>query len=48
MSQPIIDGIGKIRLDDSTWKVQGQDCPAGTRVRITALNNVVFTVERLD
>ncbi|MEX1200956.1 MAG: NfeD family protein [Methylophaga sp.] len=48
LSQPIIDGIGKIRLDDSTWKVQGQDCPAGTRVRITALNNVVFTVERLD
>ena len=48
LSQPIIDGIGKVRLDDSTWKVQGQDCPAGTRVRITALNNVVFTVERLD
>lgn len=48
LSQPIIDGIGKIRLDDSTWKVQGADCPAGTRVRITALNNVVFTVERLD
>lgn len=48
LSQPIIDGIGKIRLDDSTWKVQGQDCPVGTRVRITALNNVVFTVERLD
>lgn len=48
LSQPIIDGIGKIRLDDSTWKVQGPDCPAGSRVRITGLNNVVFTVERLD
>ena len=48
LSQPIIDGIGKIRLDDSTWKVQGPDCPVGTRIRITALNNVVFTVERLD
>lgn len=48
LNQPIIDGIGKIRLDDSTWKVQGPDCPAGTKVRITALNNVVFTVEKLD
>ncbi|HET8808568.1 MAG TPA: NfeD family protein [Methylophaga sp.] len=48
LSQPIIDGIGKIRLDDSTWKVQGPDCPAGTKVRIKALNNVVFIVERLD
>lgn len=48
LSQPIIDGVGKVRLDDSTWKVQGPDCPAGSKVRITALNNVVFTVELLD
>lgn len=48
LSQPIVDGIGKIRLDDSTWKVQGPDCPAGSKVRIIALNNVVFTVERAD
>lgn len=48
LSQPIIDGIGKIRLDDSTWKVQGPDCPAGSRVKITGLNNVVFTVELID
>lgn len=48
LSQPIVDGIGKIRLDDSTWKVQGPDCPAGSRVKITGLNNVVFTVELID
>ncbi len=48
LSQPIVDGIGKIRLDDSTWKVQGPDCPAGSRVKITGLNNVVFTVELIN
>ena len=48
LSQPIVDGIGKIRLDDSTWKVQGPDCPAGSKIRIIALNNVVFTVELVD
>lgn len=48
LSQPIVDGIGKIRLDDSTWKVQGPDCPAGSKIRITALDNVVFTVELVD
>lgn len=48
LSQPIVDGIGKIRLDDSTWKVQGPDCPAGTKVKIIALDNVVFTVEIVD
>ena len=45
LQTPIIDGIGKIRLDDSSWKVQGPDCPAGRKVRIVALNNVVFSVE---
>ncbi len=45
LQTPIIDGIGKIRLDDSSWKVQGPDCPAGKKVRIVALNNVVFSVE---
>jgi hypothetical protein len=48
LNQPIVDGIGKIRLDDSTWKIQGPDCPAGSRIKITGLNNVVFTVELID
>lgn len=48
LSQPIVDGIGKIRLDDSTWKIQGPDCPAGSKVRIIALSNVVFTIELVD
>jgi membrane protein implicated in regulation of membrane protease activity len=48
LQTPIVDGIGKIRLDDSSWKVQGPDCPAGKKVRIVALNNVVFSVEPED
>lgn len=48
LQTPIVDGIGKIRLDDSSWKVQGPDCPAGRKVRIVALNNVVFSVEPED
>jgi len=48
LQAPIIDGIGKIRLDDSSWKVQGPDCAEGTKVKITALSNVVFTVEIVD
>lgn len=42
---PIVDGVGKIKLDDSTWKITGPECPAGTKVRITGLNNVIFSVE---
>ena len=48
LTSPIIDGVGKIKLDDSTWKVEGPDAPLGTRVRIVALKNIVFTVELAD
>ncbi|WP_289282432.1 MULTISPECIES: NfeD family protein [unclassified Methylophaga] len=48
LQTPIVDGVGKIKLDDSTWKIQGNDSPAGKKVRIIALNNVVFTVEPID
>ncbi len=42
---PIEDGQGKVKVDDSTWKVEGEDCPAGTKVKIVSVNNVVFQIE---
>ncbi len=48
LQAPIEDGHGKIRIDDSTWKVSGKDCPAGTKVKIIDLHNVIFDVEVVD
>lgn len=44
LDEPIVNGVGKIRVDDTTWKVSGADCPAGTRVRVTGVNGVVLEV----
>ncbi len=41
----IVNGIGKIRVDDSTWKIEGADCPAGTKVRVAGIENTVLKVE---
>jgi len=46
--EPIINGQGKIKVDDSIWKVQGQDCDISTRVKITGIRGVVFEVEHAD
>lgn len=48
LQTPIVDGIGRIRLDDSTWRIEGPDSPVGKRVRIVSLQNVIFTVELVD
>ena len=45
LEQPISEGRGRIRLDDTMWSVQGPDLPAGTRVRVTASNGRDLTVE---
>ncbi len=45
LTSPIVDGIGKVSVDDSTWKVRGEDCSIGTKVKIISVDNVVFNVE---
>ncbi len=54
VAQPIVNGKGRIKLGDTLWIVQGQDCPAGTRVRVTGVDGSELIVaiekspERLD
>ncbi|MCU7807545.1 MAG: NfeD family protein [Candidatus Thiodiazotropha sp. (ex Semelilucina semeliformis)] len=48
LQEPIVNGEGKIRVDDSTWKINGEDCPAGTRIKITGVQGVVLLVDQAD
>ncbi|GAB4358125.1 MAG: NfeD family protein [Oricola sp.] len=34
LEEPITDGVGRVRLGDTLWRVTGPDLPAGTKVRI--------------
>ena len=43
LDAPVVNGYGKIRVDDSTWKVAvDQDCPAGARLRIVGADGVIL------
>ena len=44
----IINGTGKVTVDDSTWKVKGPDLPVGTHIKVTGVDGVVFRVEATD
>ena len=48
LEHPINNGVGKVQVDDSTWRVKGPDLPAGTRVRVTGVDGVVFVVESAE
>ncbi len=47
LSEPIVHGYGKIRVDDSTWKIEGADTPSGSQVKVVGVNGVVLKVERI-
>lgn len=46
--EPIENGQGKIKVDDTIWKVQGQDCDIDTKVKVIACRGTVFDVEQVN
>lgn len=48
LKEPIVDGIGKVQIDDSTWKIIGNDYAVGTKIKLIAVDNVVFQVEKVN
>jgi len=41
------NGLGKIHVDDSTWKIRGEDCAIGTRIKVTGVDGTILLVEKL-
>jgi inner membrane protein len=46
LAEPIVGRRGKVRIDDTTWRVEGEDLPAGALVKVVAADGVVLKVER--
>jgi len=48
LEEPMVNGQGKIRVDDSTWKIRSASAPnlaAGVRVTVTGWEGIELTVE---
>ncbi len=46
LAEPIRDGIGKLVIDDTSWRVHGQDMPKGTRVKVIGMDGATLVVEQ--
>lgn len=44
LAEPMRDGSGSVRIDDTVWRVSGPDCPAGTRISVTGVDGATLTV----
>lgn len=45
LTEPIVNGRGRIRINDTTWRIKGPDLPAGTEVRVVAYDPVTLEIE---
>lgn len=44
LDEPIVAGTGRVRIDDTTWRVTGPDCPAGSKVRVEKADGAILIV----
>lgn len=43
--EPIVNRMGKITVDDATWKISGENMQAGVNVRVVAVEGSTLVVE---
>ncbi len=48
LEEPIAQGQGRIRVDDSQWKIIGEDMPVGSKVKVVGVDGVILKVESVD
>ena len=47
VEESIVNGIGKVRVEDTVWRAQGDNVAAGGRVKITDIMGATFEVEKI-
>ncbi|KAF3984330.1 MAG: NfeD family protein [Methylococcales symbiont of Hymedesmia sp. n. MRB-2018] len=45
VSQAIENGRGKVKIGDSIWTVEGDDCAVDTKVEVVDIDGTIFTVK---
>jgi membrane protein implicated in regulation of membrane protease activity len=48
LESPIANGVGTVRIDDTIWRVNGPDSPAGSRVKVIRADGANLGVERAE
>ena len=48
VEQVIVDGTGRIRVGDSTWKARGPDASVGQKVKVVGIDSAVLKVELVE
>jgi membrane protein implicated in regulation of membrane protease activity len=45
LQEPIVNGFGKLRVDDTLWRISGPDLPTYSKVKVTGVDGTTLRVE---
>lgn len=48
LAAPLNEGAGNLSIDDTIWRITGPDMPAGTKVRVEAIDGARLVVSRVS
>jgi membrane protein implicated in regulation of membrane protease activity len=48
LEAPITGGVGRLRVGDSSWRIEGPDAAAGARVRVVRVDGATLAVRPAD
>ncbi|MBS7545445.1 NfeD family protein [Ancylobacter oerskovii] len=48
LGEPIAGGVGHVKVDDTVWRVTGEDSPAGARVVVVGVDGAMLKVRPED
>ena len=48
LHEPIVDGAGRLNIDDTIWRVRGPDIRAGEQVRVVGADSSTLLVEGVE
>lgn len=47
LEEPIVNGRGWVKVDDTIWRVEGEDLPANTRIQVVDVDGVVLKIKKV-
>ena len=48
LAAPLSEGAGNLSIDDTIWRITGPDLPAGTKVKVEAIDGARLVVARAE
>lgn len=45
LEEAIVNGVGKVKVDDTSWKVSGEDMAAGSKIKVVGVDSTTLLVE---